>query len=332
MRLRAGVAIDLGTVNTLVSVRGRGIVVEEPSAIAVDRATGQPAAVGRAADALAGKAAQGLDVIHPLRDGVIADLEAATAMLQAFLRLARLRRGLLRPVAVVCVPSGATWVERRALAAAAEAGRPRCLVQLIDEPVAAAAGAGFDRVGGTGAFIVDVGGGTTEIAVVTGGHLVRAESLRLGGNAMDEAIVAAVKAELGLLIGRNAARRLKMAMGLTGGTAGTPEWAEAVGVDVMRGTPRAERIPGELVADALEPCVSTIVEGVREILLDLPPDLAEDVVLGKICLAGGGALLLGLAGRVETVAGIPALVVDDPLRCIVRGAADILDNGGLTRR
>src|SRR5262249_54261952 len=186
MRLRAGVAIDLGTVNTLVSVRGRGIVVEEPSAIAVDRATGQPAAVGRAADALAGKAAQGLDVIHPLRDGVIADLEAATAMLQAFLRLARLRRGLLRPVAVVCVPSGATWVERRALAAAAEAGRPRCLVQLIDEPVAAAAGAGFDRVGGTGAFIVDVGGGTTEIAVVTGGHLVRAESLGLGGSGMGE--------------------------------------------------------------------------------------------------------------------------------------------------
>src|SRR5262249_27400010 len=191
----------------------------------------------------------------------------------------------------------ATWVERRALAAAAEAGRPRCLVHLIDEPVAAAAGAGFDRVGGRGGLSVDGGGGSRESAVVTGGHLVRAESLRLGGNAMDEAIVAAVKAELGLLIGRNAARRLKMALGLTGGTAGTPEWAEAVGVDVMRGTPRAERIPGELVADALEPCVSTIVEGVREILLDLPPDLAEDVVLGKICLAGGGALLLGLAGR-----------------------------------
>jgi len=330
MRLRAGVAIDLGTVNTLVSVRGRGLVVEEPSAIAVDRATRRTTAVGRAADALAGKAPQGVDVIHPLRDGVIADLDAATAMLQAFLRLARFRRGLLRPVAVVCVPSGATWVERRALAAAAEAGRSRCLVQLVDEPVAAAAGAGFDLTGGTGAFIVDVGGGTTEIAVVTGGHLVRAESLRLAGNAMDEAIVAAVKAELGLLIGRNAARRLKMALGLTGATGGTPEWAEVVGVDVARGIPRAERIPGELVANALEPCVATIVEAVREILLDLPPDLAEDVVLGKICLAGGGALLPGLAGRIETAAGIPALVVDDPLRCVVRGAADILEDGTLS--
>ena len=325
MRLRAGVAIDLGTVNTLVHVRGRGLVVEEPSAIAVDRATGQAVAVGRAADALAGKAPQGVDVIHPLRDGEIADLDAAIAMLQAFLRQARVRRGLLRPAAVVCVPSGATFVERRALAAAVEAGRPRCTVQLVDEPVAAAAGAGFGLTGGAGAFIVDVGGGTTEVAAVAGGHLVRAESLRLAGNAMDEAIVAAVKAELGLLIGRNAARRLKIALGLTGGT---DEWAEAVGVDVVRGTPRAERIPGELVATALEPCVRTIIEAVREILLNLPPDLAEDVALGKICLAGGGALLPGLAGRIETVAGIPALVVDDPLRCVVRGAAEIVETGG----
>ena len=324
MRLRAGVAIDLGTVNTLVNVRGRGLVVEEPSAIAVDRATGQAVAVGHAADALAGKAPQGVDVIHPLRSGVIADLDAATAMLQAFLRQARVRRGLLRPAAVVCVPSGATFVERRALAAGLDSGRPSCAVRLVDEPVAAAAGAGFGLTGGTGAFIVDVGGGTTEIAVVAGGHLVRAESLRLAGNAMDEAIVAAVKAELGLLIGRNAARRLKMALGLTGGTA---EWAEAVGVDVARGTPRAERIPGALVATALEPCILTIIEAVREILLDLPPDLAEDVVLGKICLAGGGALLLGLAGRIETVAGIPAFVVDDPLRCVVRGAAEIVESG-----
>lgn len=325
MRLRAGVAIDLGTVNTLVSVRGRGLVVEEPSAIAVDRSTGRTVAVGREADVLTGKAPQDVDVIHPLRDGVIADLGAATAMLQAFLRQAQLRRGLLRPAAVVCVPSGATWVERRALAAAVEENRPRCTADLVEEPVAAAVGAGFGRSGGTGAFIVDVGGGTTEIAVVAGGHLVRAESLRLAGNAMDEAIVAAVKVELGLLIGRNAARRLKTALGLTGGTA---EWAEAVGVDVARGTPRAERIPGALVAAALEPCVATIIEAVREILLDLPPDLAEDVVLGKICLAGGGALLPGLAGRVETVAGIPALVVDDPLRCVVRGAAEIVENGG----
>ena len=166
MRLRAGVAIDLGSVNTLVCVLGRGIVVEEPSAIAVDRTTGKIAAVGLAADALAGKEPQDIEVIHPLRDGVIADLDAAAAMLRAFLRQARLRRSLLRPSAVVCVPGGATWVERRSLAAAVEAQRPRCTVRLIDEPIAAAAGAGFDLAAGSGAFIVDIGGGTTEVAVL----------------------------------------------------------------------------------------------------------------------------------------------------------------------
>jgi rod shape-determining protein MreB len=328
MRLRARVAIDLGTVNTLVSISGRGLVLDEPSAIAVDRSTGRTVAVGRTADALAGKEPRDIAVINPLRDGVVADLDAATAMLQAFLRLARLHRGLLRPVAAVCVPTGATWVERRALAAAVEAGRPRCAVRLIDEPVAAAAGAGFELAGGAGAFIVDVGGGTTEVAVVAGGHLVRAESLRLAGNAMDDAIVQAVKTELGLLLGRNAARRLKMALGLTGTTL---ETAEAVGVDLAQGTPRVAQVPGALVATALERIVVTIAEAVREILLELPPDLAEDVVRGKVCLTGGGALLPGLADRIEAAAGIPAMVVDDPLRSVVRGAAELLEDRAWTR-
>ena len=214
MRLRPGVAIDLGTVNTLVYVSGRGIVLEEPSAIAVDRETGGVVAIGDAADALTGKEPQDIDVVHPLRDGVIADLDASVAMLQGFLRKVRLRRGLLRGSAVVCVPSGATWVERRSLIAAVEAQRPRCRVKLVDEPVAAAAGAGIGLTDGTGAFMVDIGGGTTEAAVLAGGHVVRSRSLRLAGNAMDEAIVHAVKTELGLLIGRNAARSLKMTLGL----------------------------------------------------------------------------------------------------------------------
>ncbi len=242
MRLRAGVAIDLGTVNTLVSVTGRGLVVEEPSAIAIHRATGTVAAVGGAADALAGKDPLDLEVVHPLRDGVIADLEAATAMLQAFLRQARVHRRLLRPAAVVCVPSGATEVERRSLVAAVAAPRPRCLVRLIDEPVAAAAGAGFDLADGTGAFIVDIGGGTTEAAVVAGGHLVRAQSLRLGGNTMDEAIVHAVRNEFGLLLGRNAARNLKMTLGLAEGVSAAG-WMEVVGIDAARRTPRVEDVP-----------------------------------------------------------------------------------------
>ena len=324
MRLRAGVAIDLGTVNTLVCVTGRGLVLEEPSAIAVDRATGKVAAVGLAADALAGKDPQDIEVVHPLRDGVIADLDAAAAMLRAFLRRARLRRSVLRPSAVVCVPGGATWVERRSLAAAVEAQRPRCAVRLIDEPVAAAAGAGFDLAAGSGAFIVDIGGGTTEVAVLAGGHVVRARSLRLGGNVMDEAIVAAVKTEFGLLIGRNAARSLKTTLGLTQGAS---ESLETVGIDAARRTPRVEQVPAWLVAEALEHSAAAIIESVQEMLSDIPPNLAEDVVRGKIRIAGGGALLPGLASRIEAAAGIPALVVDDPLRCVVRGAAEILEHG-----
>jgi rod shape-determining protein MreB len=324
MRLRASLAIDLGTVNTLVSVAGRGLVVEEPSAIAVDRATGSVAAVGQAADALVGKEARDVEIIYPLRDGVIADLDASVAMLQAFLRRARVHRGLMRPSAVVCVPGGATMVERRSLAAAAAALRPRCAVRFIDEPVAAAAGAGFDLAAGSGAFIVDVGGGTTEVAVLVGAHVVHARSLRLGGNAMDEAIAHAVKAELGLLLGRNAARSLKMTLGLGDGATGE---RETVGVDAARRTPRVERVPADLVAAALEHPVAAIIDSVQDLLSDIPPNLAEDVVRGKIRLAGGGALLPGLASRIEAAAGIPAFVVDDPLRCVIRGAAEILERG-----
>jgi len=324
MRLRAGVAIDLGTVNTLVWVAGRGLVVDEPSAIAIERATGKVAAAGAVADALADKDPQDVEVIHPLRDGVIADLGAAIAMLQAFLRKARVHRALLKSEAVVCVPSGATDVERQSLAAAARAFRPHCTVRLVDEPVAAAAGAGLDLADGSGAFVVDVGGGTTEAAVVAGGHLVRARSMRVGGNAMDEAIMDAIKTELGLLLGRDAARHLKMTLGLAGDAA-VP--AEAVGIDAARRTPRTEKVPADLVAAALEHPVAGIVDAVDEILSDIPPNLAQDVVRGKIRLAGGGALLPGLADRIEASAGIPAFVVDDPLRCVVRGAAEILEHG-----
>ncbi len=324
MRLRPGVAIDLGTVNTLVYVSGRGIVLEEPSAIAIARDTGRVVAVGDAADALTGKEPQDIDVVHPLREGVIADLDASVAMLEAFMRRVQLRRGLLRGSAVVCVPSGATWVERRSLVAAVEAQRPRCRVKLVDEPVAAAAGAGIGLTDGTGAFMVDIGGGTTEAAVLAGGHVVRSRSLRLAGNAMDEAIMHSVKSELGLLIGRNAARSLKMTLGLGEGAA---EWMEVVGVDAARRTPRVEYIPGRVVADALNHTVAAIAESAREMLSDIPPNLAEDVVRGKIRLAGGGALLPGLASKIEAVADIPAFVVDDPLRCVIRGAAEILERG-----
>lgn len=325
MRVRAGVAIDLGTVNTLVWSAGRGVVLDEPSAVAFSRATGAVTAVGQAADALAGKDPQDIEVVHPLRDGVVADLGATIAMLQAFLRRARVRRSLLKTSAVVCVPSGATDVERQSLAAAARTPRPRCNVLMIDEPVAAAAGAGFDRAIGSGCFIVDIGGGTTEAAVVADGYLVRVRSLRVAGNAMDEAIVDAVRAELGLLLGRDTARSLKMTLGLAAGPTGS---VEVVGIDLARRTPRTDFVPGALVAAALKHPVGAIIQSVEDMLSDIPPNLAEDVVRGKIRLAGGGAMLPGLADRIEAVAHIPAVVVTEPLRCVVRGAAEILEHGG----
>jgi len=324
MRLRSGVAIDLGTVNTLVYVAGRGIVIEEPSAIAISRVTGEVVAIGAAADALSGKEPNDVEVIHPLRDGVIADLDATVAMLQAFLRQARVRRRIGKTLAVICLPVEATYIERRSVAAAAEALKPRCAVQLIDEPVAAAAGAGYELSAGSGAFIVDIGGGTTEVAVLAGGHVVRGRSLRLGGNVMDDAIVRAVRQEHGLLIGRNAARNLKMTLGLADGSITE---AETVGVDAARRTPRVERISAKLVAAAIEPTVLAITGEVQEMLSDIPPNLAEEVVRGKIRIAGGGALLPGLAYRIEAAADIAVMVVDDPLRCVIRGAARILEVG-----
>jgi rod shape-determining protein MreB len=322
MRIRGSVAIDLGTVNTLIWVAGRGIVLDEPSAIAIDSGSGAIIAIGAAADALAEKEPQDVNVIHPLRDGVIADLDATAEMLNGFLGKAG-SSGPLRRNALVCVPSGATWVERRSVAAALEARR-RYTVQLIDEPVAAAAGAGLDLAAGAGGFIVDIGGGTTEVAAVAGWRVVRAESLRMAGNAMDEAIVNAARSGLGLILSQRAARQLKAELGLTGGQDG---WAEAVGLDAARRTPRLEKVPGELVAGALEPVVNTIGRTVQQVLSDIPAGLAEDVMRGKVRLTGGGALLPGLAGRIESVAEISAVVAEDPLRCVVRGAALMLETG-----
>jgi len=326
MRFRAGVAIDLGTVNTLVHVLGRGLVIDEPSAIGIDRSTGAVAVVGNEADALTGKETQDIDVLHPLRDGVIADLDATVAMMQAFLRRAAVRRKLLRTLCLICLPGEATWVERRSVAAAAEALKPRCNVQLVEEPVAAAAGAGFDLAAGTGAFVLDIGGGTTDAAVLAGGHVVRSKSLRVGGNAMDEAVMRAVRQEYGLLLGRDTARGLKTTLGLGDGAITD---MEIVGVDVATRTPRVVRVKADLVATAVEPTVKAIIGMVQELLADIPPNLAEDVFRGKIRLAGGGALLPGLAFRVETAADIAAMVVDDPLRCVIRGAAHILEQGSL---
>jgi rod shape-determining protein MreB len=321
MLSRGGVAIDLGTVNTLIWVDGRGLVLEEPSALAIDDSTGSVTAIGAAADVLADKEPKNIRVIHPLRDGVIADLDATAEMLHGFLRAAGALKGPFKRRALVCVPGGATWVERRSVVAAFGTRRPRCVVELIDEPVAAAVGAGFDLSTGVGGFVVDVGGGTTEVAAVAGWRTVRAETLRMAGNAMDDAIINAARSGLGLIIGRQAARQLKCELGLTGGEDG---WADTVGLDAARRTPRTEKVPGDLVAGAIEPVVSAIGTAVHNVLSDIPAGLAEDVVRGQVRLSGGGALLPGLADRLSEVAGLGVVVAEDPLRCVVRGAAAML--------
>jgi len=328
IRIRSGgnVAIDLGTVNTLVWVEGRGIVLEEPSAIAIDTRSGRVAAIGSAADALADKEPQDIKVIHPLKDGVIADMDATAEMLYAFLRKSVHSSAPVHMSrqAMVCVPAGATWVERRSVAAVLGSRRPRYDVKLIDEPVAAAAGAGLDLSSGGGGFVVDIGGGTSEVAAVAGWRPVRAKSLRMAGNRMDEAIINAARSELGMILSPRAARQLKITFGLTGGS----ETAEAVGIDAARRTPRVERIGADLVAQALAPIVNTVGRAVQSILAEVPTGLAEDVVRGKIRLTGGGALLPGLADQVETSAEIGAVVADDPLRCVVRGTAMLMEHDG----
>ena len=324
MLSRGSVAIDLGTVNTLVWVDGRGLVLEEPSTIAIDDSVGSVAAIGSAAEALAGKEPKDIRVLHPLRDGVIADLDATAEMLHGFLRRSGALSGPFKRRVVVCVPGGATWVERRSVVAVFGARRTRFEVELIDEPVAAAAGAGFDLNAGAGGFVVDIGGGTTEVAAVAGWRVVRAESLRMAGNAMDEAIINTIRSGLGMILSQRAARQLKTELGLTGGPNG---WAEAVGLDAARRTPRVEKVPADIVADAIEPVVSAIGGTVHGVLSDIPAGLAEDVVRGQVRISGGGALLPGLADRLAEVAGIGVTVAEDPLRCVVRGAAAMLAAG-----
>jgi rod shape-determining protein MreB len=219
------------------------------------------------------------------------------------------------------VSGGATSLERRSLEAAVDTVLPRTVPQFVGKPVAAAAGAGLDLAPGSGAVIADIGGGTAEMAVLAGGHLVRTRSLRTGGTAMDAAVIRAVRAELGLLIGRDVARLLKMTLGLGHEPA---QEAEVAGVDAAHRTPRVELVPAKLVAAALEHSVTAITGEVSDLLAGIPPSLAGDVVRGRIRLAGGGALLPGLAARIEAAAGIPAFVVDDPMRCVSRGAAAIL--------
>jgi rod shape-determining protein MreB and related proteins len=323
MGVRSGIAVDLGTVNSLVHVLGHGLVLDEPSAIALSQPSGRVVGVGLAAEALAGREPAGVRVVHPLRDGVISDLGAATNMLRAFLHRARFHTSAVRPHAVLCVPSGATTIEREALVAAAAFGHGRLDVRLVGEPVAAALSAGARPGSADGLFVLDVGGGTTEAAVVVGARIVAYRSLRLGGNAMDEAVGRAVREVLRLRIGHREAEQLKMELGLTRGACGSA--VVVAGLDLASLSLREVEVPAELVAAALEQSVGAIVDMVSELCSEMPPDLARDVLDRGVHVAGGGALLPGLTQRIDTEVGVGTVVVDEPLRAVVRGAARLLE-------
>lgn len=324
-RLRSRVGIDLGTVNTLVYTPKHGVVIEEPSVVAVKRPSGELISVGRPANALYGRAPVGIDVVKPLRDGVISDLEACILMLKGFMGRAFPRSRLRRQVALVCVPGGATDVERKALVEAVQLGKSHLQVKLVEEAVAAALGTGVAQKDARGVLVIDIGGGTTELGVVVEGGCVVSRSIRIAGNEMDSAIVKAVRSEYGLMISERGAERLKMSSGLTG----TGEAMTVTGVDVnRRGGLRAAQVTPQLVSDALERSVEAIVSAAIELLAELPADLAGDILDGGVHLAGGGALVPGLSDRVAEETGFGAQVVPDPLQCVVRGLAHLMDRGG----
>lgn len=329
--LSSDMAIDLGTANTLVYVKGRGIVLNEPSVVAFRLKHGrrEVQAVGDAAKLMLGRTPGDIEAIRPLRDGVIADFEVAQEMIRHFIHKVHNRRGFARPRIVICVPSGSTAVERKAIQEAAEeAGASR--VDLIEEPMAAAIGAGLPVTEPTGSMIVDIGGGTTEVAVLSLGGIVYATSVRVGGDKMDEAIIAYIRRNYNLLIGETTAERIKKEIG----TAHAPEDGagkviKVRGRDLMNGVPRELDINQAQIADALSEPVGAILEGVKAALEHTAPELAADIVDKGIILTGGGALLGDLDRVLREATGLPVIAAEDPLTCVALGTGKALEDPGL---
>jgi len=311
-------AVDLGTANTLVYVRGRGIVLNEPSVVALNLTTGGILAVGSEAKRMIGRTPTNVITVRPLRDGVIADFDVTERMLRYFIEKVHRRRHFAKPRLVVCVPSGITTVERRAVVdAGTQAGASRVFV--IDEPMAAAIGAGLPIEQPTGNMIVDIGGGTTEVAIISLGGVVSSLSIRTGGDELDAAIVTFVKKEHSLLIGERTAEEVKLAIGSAFPAPDEPS-AEIRGRDMVSGLPKTIVVSAEEIRRALAEPLTTIVDAVRGALDRCPPELAGDVMERGIVLSGGGALLRGLDDRLRAETGVPVHVADDPLLSVARGA------------
>ena len=315
-------AVDLGTANTLVYVRGRGIILNEPSVVAVDVKDGKPLAVGAEAKRMIGRTPSNIQAIRPLKDGVIADFEICDKMLRYFIHRVHQRR-FAKPRMVICVPSGITGVEQRAVMEAAEFAGAR-KAYIIEEPMAAAIGAGLPIHEPSGNMVVDIGGGTTEVAVISLGGIVTSQSIRVGGDELDEALVAFVKKEFQLALGERTAEEIKIQLG----SAYPLEQelrAEIRGRDLVTGLPKTVVISTEQIRQAIEEPVQAIVDAVKVTLDRTPPELASDLMEQGIVLTGGGALLNGIAQRLEVETNMPIIVANDPLNCVALGSGMCLE-------
>ena len=325
--LSADMAIDLGTANTLVYVKGRGIVLNEPSVVAIVEVKGKKKvlAVGEEAKKMLGRTPGNISAIRPLRDGVIADFEVAEEMIKYFIRKVHNRRSFASPLVIVCVPSGSTAVERRAIQESAESAGAR-RVFLIEEPMAAAIGAGLDVTAPTGNMIVDIGGGTTEVAVLSLGGIVYSRSVRVGGDKMDEAIIAYIRRNHNLLVGEASAARVKEEIGSACPPEnGDGETMEIKGRDLMNGVPKELIISERQVAESLTEPISAIIETVKVALEHTAPELAADIVDKGIVLTGGGALLGNMDYVLRHATGLPVSLADDPMTCVVLGTGRALE-------
>lgn len=318
-------AIDLGTANTLVYVRGKGVVLSEPSVVAIHEAKGirRVLAVGNEAKRMLGRTPGNIVATRPMRDGVIADFTVTEAMLKHFIRKVHHRRRFLSPRIIVCIPYGATPVERRAIRESAESAGAR-MVRLIEEPMAAAIGAGLPVTEASGSMVIDVGGGTTEVAIISLGGIVYSRSIRVGGDKMDEAIVAHVRRKYSLLIGEGTAEEIKIKIGSAFPLKQRME-VEVKGRDLVNGVPKHLVISDPEILEALSEPINAIVEGVRVALERTPPELAADIVDRGIVLTGGGGLLRGLDVLLSEETGLPVIIAEDPLSCVVMGSGKALE-------
>jgi rod shape-determining protein MreB len=322
-------AVDLGTANTLVYVRGRGIVVSEPSVVAIDAGSGEVHAVGAEAKQMLGRTPSTINAIRPLKDGVIADFEVTEQMLRYFILRANHSR-LSHPRCVVCVPSGVTGVEKRAVEEACLAAGAR-EAYLIEEPMAAAIGAGLPVSEATGSLIIDIGGGTTEVAVISLGDIVVSKSLRVGGDEMDEGIINWCKREHQLLIGHQTAEQVKNEAGSAAPLDKEVE-VEIRGRDLGSGLPRTVKLGSQEVRKALDEPIAQIIAAVRDTLDRTPPELAGDVMERGVTLAGGGAMLHGMTERMGEECKMPARLTESPLTCVATGSGQALEEFEVIKR